>query len=295
LLRLLRFAAYRLRTRPRLGRRALALIPDWRWTREVPGIGPFHIRLRRHRAWWLRDPLVSESFPFAMLRQLVRPGDVVYDVGANLGLYSRYLLVLGAGRVIAFEPDAANRALLAENLALAEAGSRVTVLPYAVADREGGAEFQVDDVQSTSGTLSKVTGGAPSVGRQNLRLPPLTATVACRTLDSLAAEGLPRPDVVKIDAEGAELLVLAGAAKMLRESGPKLLIELHDAELARQALPLLEALGYACAAKTSDRIHPGGFGRVDSSVLPKVVDLYDIHFLVACRRAADLPAAWVPE
>jgi FkbM family methyltransferase len=295
MLDLIRPVAYWLRTRPRLGRWALRLVPDWPWTVRIEGIGPVRIHLRRNRSFWLRNPLTSEDFPFAMLRHLVRPGDVVYDAGANLGLYARYLItVLGAGRVIAFEPAAENRPLLGRNLALGKIASQVMVLPVALADADGTAPFQVDDMQSTSGTLSKVTGGEPSVGRQNVGLGPLTTEVACRSLDSLVAEGLPKPDVIKIDVEGAEALLLRGAAALLKQSSPRLLIELHGAQVAREVLTILDACGYSCAAKVSPDLHPSGYGHVDPSMLPRIEGLYDVHFLVASRDPADLPGSWAP-
>jgi FkbM family methyltransferase len=291
MLQAIRWLGYRLRTHPRLGRWALRLIPDLPWTVRIAGIGPFRIHLRRNRSWWLRDPMESESFPFAMLRHLVRPGDVVYDVGANLGLYARYLVRnLGAGRVVAFEPAAENRALLTRNLLLGGVDGQVMVLPVAIDEADGTAEFQVDDMQSASGTLSKVTGGGPCLGRHNLGLGPLAEQVVCRSLDSLVDEGLPRPDVIKVDVEGAEALLLRGAQRLLRETGPRLLIELHGAHLAREVLPILCDLGYTCAAKVSSRIHAGGFGQVDPSVLPRVEGPYDIHFVVAVRDPAELPA-----
>jgi FkbM family methyltransferase len=290
----IRSLAYVLRTRPVLGRWALRMIPDIPWTVRVEGLGPFRVRLRRNRSWWLRKPLESESFPFAMLRHLVRPGDVVYDCGANLGLYARFLASsLGAGRVVAFEPSADNRRFLAANLALGGIADRVTVLHTALADEDGMAEFQVDDMQTSSGTLSKVTGGMASEGRRNLRLAPLTDQVLCRRLDTVVAElGLPLPDVIKIDVEGAEALVLEGAAGVLRERWPSLVVELHGARVAREVLSFLDDLGYSCAGKVNPHIHPDGYGRVDRSVLPRVQGVYDIHFLVATRNPADLPPAW---
>jgi FkbM family methyltransferase len=270
------------------------VIPDWPWTIEIARLGRFRIRLRRNRSFWLRDPWQSESFPFAMLRHLVRPGDVVYDVGANLGLYCRYLAALGAAEVIAFEPVEENRALLARNLALGGIGERVRVLPVAVADADRRALFQLDDRQSASGALSQVTGGAPSLGRRNLGLGPLTAEVECRSLDSLAAAGLPPPDVIKIDVEGAEALVLRGALGLLRRRSPRLLIELHGAPVAREVLAMLFELGYACAGKVSARLDPSGFRRLDAAVLPAIEDLYDVHFVAAAGSAAELPAAWSP-
>jgi FkbM family methyltransferase len=242
----------------------------------------------------LRKPLESESFPFAMLRHLVRPGGVVYDCGANLGLYPRFLVgTLGAGRVVAFEPSPDNRRFLAANLALGGIADRVTVLPMALADEDGMAEFQVDDVQTSSGTLSKVTGGTASEGRRNLRLAPLTDQVLCRRLDTVVTEEkLPPPDVIKIDVEGAEALVLRGAAGLLRERRPALVVELHGPEPAQAVLSLLHDFGYACAAKVSPHIHPAGYGPIDLSVLPRVERPYDIHFIVATSDPAALPAAW---
>jgi FkbM family methyltransferase len=291
---IVRSLANSLRTRPLLSRWALRMIPDVPWTVQVEGIGPFRIRLRRNRSWWLRKPLESESFPFAMLRHWVRPGDVVYDCGANLGLYDRFLVSnLGAGRVVAFEPSPENRRFLAANLALGGIADRVTVVPVALADEDSLAEFQVDDVQTSSGTLSKVTGGEPSEGRRNLKLGPLTEQVLCRRLDTVVAEeGLPLPDVIKIDVEGAEPLLLRGAASLLRERQPKLVVELHGAAVAREVISLLHDFGYACAARVSPHIHPSGYGPVDLSVLPQVKDLYDVHFLVAARDPAALPASW---
>jgi FkbM family methyltransferase len=291
---ILRSIAYSLRTRPLLGRWALRMIPDIPWVLRVEGIGDFRVRLRRNRSLWLRKPLESESFPFAMLRRFVRPGDVVYDCGANLGLYDRFLVsTLKAGRVVAFEPSAENRRFLAANLALGGIADKVTVLPLALADEDGVVEFQVDDVQTTSGTLSKVTGGEPSEGRRNLRLAPLTEKVLCRRLDTVVREeGLPAPDVIKIDVEGAEALLLRGAAGILSGRGPRLVIELHGAAVAREVLELLHAHGYACAGKVEGHLHATGYGRIDPSMLARVQGLYDVHFIAASRDPADLPADW---
>jgi FkbM family methyltransferase len=294
LIPLIRYMAYALRTRPALGRWALRMIPDVPWTLNLDGIGPFRVRLRRNRSLWLRNPQESESFPFAMLRHFVRPGEVVYDCGANLGLYDRFLVSnLGAGRVVAFEPSEENRRFLAANLALGKIGDRTTVLPFALADEDGTAEFQVDDVQTTSGALSRVTGGEASEGRRNLRLAPLTIRVPCRRLDTVVAEErLPPPDVIKIDVEGAEGLLLRGATGLLRERGPRLVVELHGAGVAREVLELLFAQGYACAGKVGPHLHPAGYGPIDPSMLPRVRGLYDVHFIAASRDPANLPADW---
>ncbi|HEY2739640.1 MAG TPA: FkbM family methyltransferase, partial [Thermoanaerobaculia bacterium] len=217
------------------------------------------------------------------------------DIGANLGLYARHLVsTLKAGRVVSFEPVAENRELLTANLALGGIADRVILMPIALADEDGTAEFQVDDMQSASGTLSKVTGGEACVGRQNLGLGSLTAQVTCRSLDGLLADpqiSLPLPDILKIDVEGAEALLLRGAGRLFRERGPRLLIELHGAAVAREVLSLLADAGYSCVAKVSERIDSSGFAAVGPATVPRIEGPYDVRFIAAARDPRDLPAA----
>ena len=88
----LRRAVNAVRTRPALARLALSCLPDWHLHITIPQIGKFRIRLRRNRSLWLRPPLTLERYPLAVLRAVVRPTDTVWDVGANLGLYARWLV-----------------------------------------------------------------------------------------------------------------------------------------------------------------------------------------------------------
>lgn len=287
----LRHLAYNIRTRPALARLALAVIPDLAITRDIPGLGPLRLRLRTNRAHWLREPMEFEIVPFTLLASLVRRGDVVYDCGANLGLYARHLIQnLGAGRVVAFEPDEDNLLLLAANLKLGGISDRVDVVAAAVSDQDGTSLFQKDDKSSASGTLDRVTGGGASVGRQNLELPPLTVSVPTVCLDTIAFErGLPAADVIKVDVEGAAAFLLAGARRLLSEQKPSLLIELHGAE---EAIPVLECLfeaGYHCAGKVDRRLDPRGYCEIDRTMLPHITGLYDVHFLVATADRERLP------
>ncbi len=228
--------------------------------------------------------------PFSMLRALVRPGDVVLDVGANIGLYTRFLATLGAGEIVAFEPVESNRRLFLRNMALGGVES-FRCLPIALGDRDEEAEFQIDDMQSTSGALDRVTGGAAAEGRRNLGMPPKTARVTCRRLDSLVAEAsIPSPDVVKLDVEGAEALVLRGGLTTLRTASPRLLVELHGAAVSREVATLLLDEGYSCLAEMVPELAPSGFGRVTRELVVRIRGLYDLRFLVASKDPADLPA-----
>lgn len=151
-----------------------------------------------------------------VVRQSLKAGDVMLDLGANIG----YFTLLGAsrvgahGKVIAFEPDAGNRALIQKSLEQ-NSFSGVVICPYAVADRAGWAGFQRED---SNGQL--VPDGS-SAGMYQVQ------TVA---LDDFLADE-PRIDAVKMDIEGSEMLAWRGMRGLLNRHRPLLFTELHPAAL----------------------------------------------------------------
>jgi FkbM family methyltransferase len=171
----------------------------------------------------------------AVLESLLRPGMTVYDVGANVGFLALIAarLVDKHGRVICFEPFAANATLLTHNVA-SNGFDHVLIRREALGAEDGESRFVVADVP-TLGKLASVSGSMPDSHGEVL--------VTVRRLDGLIEnDGLPKPDFIKIDVEGAEGDVLAGAAKTLRSARPLLLIELHGTNevVARE----LAAYGY---------------------------------------------------
>ena len=285
-----------LRTHPWTARWALRLLPDVPVTITIPAIGRFRIRTRRNRSFWLRDPLAHEAIPLAALRVLVQPGDTVYDVGANIGLYTRvFVACFKAGRVVAFEPMTDNLAQLRENTAMGGVREKVTVLPYALADADGTQDLQVDDISSASAALTVVTGNRAAEGREHYRFPPKSEPVTCRRLDLvIAEEHLPPPDVIKVDIEGAEDLCLAGATDCLIHNSPRILVELHGADKARAVFDRLTAHGYHCAGNVGPHLAPSGYCRLDAALMERVTDHYDVHFLLASKNPADLPEKLEP-
>lgn len=200
-----------LRQHPRLGRWSLRLLPDFGVVIQIEPIGKFRIRLRRNRSYWLRDPLALEQFPLGVLQSLLPPGSVVYDVGANIGLYTRFCVNrFGASKVIAFEPMMENRSQLAQNVELGKIAEQTTILPYALGNVDGELQLQVDDLSSGSAALDVVTGGEAAPGRKQYGFPPKKASVMCRRLDSLMTElALPVPDLIKAKSKpGAAVMNL---------------------------------------------------------------------------------------
>lgn len=238
----------RIRTTPWLGRVALNTIPDIRWQINVDPIGKMIIRLRQNRMYWLRRPLTHEGFMLGSLKRLIRKGDVVYDIGANIGLYSRFIVQqFRASHVYAFEPMANNCSLLADNLRIGGCTTKVTVLSCALGDQDGTARFQIDDITYNTGTLDAVTHGNASASRRQYGLPPTTVEVAVSRLDTLLdTQNILKPNVIKLDVEGAEAMVVMGARNSLLQHRPRLAIELHNAEAAKSTLKALWDIDYYC-------------------------------------------------
>lgn len=165
-----------------------------------------------------------EARDSALLATLVKPGDICFDVGGNTGFYTMLMASCAtAGQVHAFEPMPLNWHLLSSGVIL-NGFRHVTANNCALGAQSGLTSFS----QSTDGAYSSLI----AVGRK----PEAEATkVMVRTIDDyLADTGLTRLDVLKADVEGAEALVIQGAAEVF--SDPKrrpriVLLELFDENL----------------------------------------------------------------
>jgi FkbM family methyltransferase len=190
----------------------------------------------------LRDRYERDELRFAT--SLLRPGDVAIDVGAHIGVFALHMAeaVGPTGRVHAFEPLARNANLLA--MAIAENGyeSRLTLEPVGVSDQTGQATLHF-----ARETLN--TGGA-YIGAADATLGALAAeTVSTIRLDDYACRRPVR--LVKMDVEGGEPRVVAGARNLLAADRPVVVSEVHPEQLQRVCgvgpaalLDSLAALGY---------------------------------------------------
>jgi len=199
------------------------------------------------RAAFLGD-FTSEP-AFRLSRSLLRPGDVVLDVGANVGLWAMGAARLtGAhGRVVAFEPVPATVYRLRRNIQ----ANRVHVEVEQVALHDASGPLTI------FGATHGNSGGAGLLRRNGVDRP---LTVQGTRLDDYVIEkGIRGIDFLKIDVEGAESIVLRGAGSLLEEPGaPIVLFEVnpeasqglglaHDA-----AARVLVAAGYRLYQPTDD-------------------------------------------
>ncbi len=176
----------------------------------------------------------------ALLDELVGPSDLVVDAGANSGVFTARLaeLVGPAGRVLAFEP---NPEYLPRLEQIAGVAGNVVVHASALSDAAGEAMLHVP-VRSGSrlDSLGRL-GHAAGDGELALSVPTVTFD------EVLAREDRP-VRFVKCDVEGHELAVLRGAARVLEDEQPALLVEIewrHAGEAMPQTFELLEDAGYA--------------------------------------------------
>jgi FkbM family methyltransferase len=149
-----------------------------------------------------------ETSELKFIQEKLRPGAIFIDVGANGGIYTLIAAkrVGPEGRVIAFEPDPRNVALLRENIALNKL-TNVTVVAKAVSSAEGTGSLAISR-DGAMNSLAKTTHGGQQIEKWE--------TVETTTLDQALREaGVSRVDVIKIDVEGAERMVLEGARETL--------------------------------------------------------------------------------
>lgn len=138
--------------------------------------------------------------------------DVFFDVGANIGLYSMAASKYRHARTIAFEPDLMNARLLYENILVNQLSRVVTVLPVALDSASKLGEFHLKTL-SYGDALHNL--GSPS--RFARRTTGFVASVPVFTLDDIVRIlRLPTATRIKIDVDGREIAVLAGATETLK-------------------------------------------------------------------------------
>lgn len=178
-------------------------------------------------SYWKRDlsPLGYDLFSFA--ERFVHEDDTVWDIGANVGLFA-FAAAHAAGitgQVLALEPDPFCVSLLRRTANELEGESHVEILPLAVDEKVELATLAIADRGRSSNHLSFLPGRSQAGGsRQEF-------SVMTVTLDWLL-ERRSRPDVLKIDVEGAEDRVLAGAQRLLAEARPLCLCEVGEPAVA---------------------------------------------------------------
>jgi FkbM family methyltransferase len=182
------------------------------------------VRLGQHLGLVLRGAKGYEAKYVDVLRSLIREGDTVFDVGANIGFYtvlfSRWVGV--KGKVIAYEPDPSNVDLLKRNLLINKSQNTIT-RELALGNHVGKDRFSVDYATGATGHIGEgPTYGEVIFGRGRESL----ITVDINTLD-VEVERWGTPNLIKLDIEGSEFDVLSGGLRLLECRAPIIISELN--------------------------------------------------------------------
>jgi FkbM family methyltransferase len=150
-------------------------------------------------------------------RHWLKPGDIFFDIGANIGLFTLIAArqVGSTGHVYAFEPSQREAALLQRNLNLNHL-TNVTIVSGAVGDKSGIAQL---GISTDGGTNSLRKNPHPQQQINSWQ------SVQVITLDEfIAANNIQRVDLMKIDVEGGEVNVLRGASHLLNGNHPPVVL-----------------------------------------------------------------------
>ena len=178
----------------------------------------------------------------------VKPGQVFYDIGANIGVYSllagRHLN--GSGLVCAFEPHAVNVSGLLANTQANQLEERLKIFSCALNDCEGFFEFEYSSLNpgAAFNSLIALEGQIPQATKKHHST--IKEIKAAFSVDSLIARGvIPPPHHIKIDVDGIELRIVHGMQGLLggRHSPHSIQIEI-DPATAEEIHGLMRSYGY---------------------------------------------------
>ncbi len=187
-----------------------------------------------------------------MIGKIELEGKTVWDVGAHVGYQTfAFAKIVGAhGKVVAFEPNPNNVEWLKKNVDInPDIKDRIIVRSDALSNKIEKIKFNIskttNDATSSGGYIASLTPPLPDSSYENFS----TITIDAISIDELlsengSAEKLPKPDLLKIDVEGAELNVLLGAKATIENLKPKLIIEIHTIPMMLYVSDFLKSAGY---------------------------------------------------
>lgn len=217
--------------------------------------------VNRHDVYIGRSLIVYGEYSWGEIEiftQLIQPGHVVIEAGANIGAHTVPLSRLAGegGRVLAFEPTRLTFQLLNANIALNQC-SNVVAVNAIVGDTSGHALApDIDPEQSNN------FGGLSMIGLEHGERVPV------QTIDGL---DLARCNFIKADVEGMEMDVLKGAVDTLSKHRPLLYVENHNRESSVELIEYIQRQGYKLWWHTPSLFNPENYRGIAVDVFEGVV------------------------
>ena len=215
-----------------------------------------------------------EPMETSIVKKMVKPGDYVIDIGANIGYYTLIMakLVGETGKVFAFEPDPENVELLKKNVEY-NGYKNVVIFPYAVSDQEGAIKLYLSDTRHADNRIYDFGDGRKSIDIKAVRV------------DDMIAD---RIDFIKMDIEGSEIGAIKGMKRILRDNNLSIISEFWPQGIkkfgysAQEFLDILENLGYSFADANEETLK---IDIVDKEyLLNKYKETEDVHTNILCFK-----------
>lgn len=184
--------------------------------------------------WRVKTLTTKEPFTLEWLKTLSED-DVLWDIGANVGMYTIYAGVMRGVKIYAFEPEASNYNILNENVRLNKLSNLVTAFNIGVGNQN----------KFTTLKINKVEPGSSGHQLENKNSFEFTQGCISYTIDKLARI-LPKPTHIKIDVDGIEHLIIEGGLDTIKNT-KSLLVEFYNKNKKHMAAKeLLESIGFYC-------------------------------------------------
>ncbi len=194
----------------------------------------------------------------------IREGSTVWDIGANVGLYSVYAAKKRNCQVYAFEPSVFNLELLARNISMNNLVKQICIIPIPLSDHLGTSNMQLTTTE-WGGALSTFDREFGWDGKAINKIFEFQ-TIGLSMEDAINKLNIPMPEYIKIDVDGLEHFILKGGKEVLRQT-KEILIEINDdfLEQANQCRDVLKECGLEMKEKKhSDMIDSNTQGFANS-------------------------------
>lgn len=251
----------------------------------------YEVVVPHHDTDYIQGSLMTTGQPYELgmlraMREHLQPGDLVLDVGANIGNHSLYLATVAGCRVVAFEPNRELATALRTSVTLSAAPDAIEVRTHAL----GAA--------SARGSLDNLDDA--NLGGQSVKVQVEGGDFDVLALDEVDLPGPVR--AIKVDVEGMELDVLAGAEQLIARDRPDLYIEAIDGDAFDSLAAWVTAHDYCYDATynatPTHRFRPGVPGERDLNitVMRLAREAYDLrNEALTMRRARDAASLRVRE
>jgi FkbM family methyltransferase len=195
----------------------------------------------------------NDNFSYVLREIKNKPESIIYDLGANIGYFSLLCAATSPqSKIFCFEPIPVNMAILCRHL-LINSVKNVFPVNFAVSDHFGLVDFSADNL-SHSYTYKQ---SSAHYGNRQINI-----KVGIISMDILITQfGFTKPDIIKIDVEGAEYDVLAGSLNVIKNYKPKILLSTHEAHVTgieEKCLQFLDEVNYSYLKIENDASRPKG-------------------------------------